>query len=217
MRNAVRDSKLRLFADALDGFGGMDRNRSVAAAAADRNGINRRTEPLCLLAYAQIARDHQHGYVIQRSRKGIDDQFARLNAVDADGHIVQIHRMGERVGVRVGRGMVAGEDGAGEAGVDARHHGMDVTAPAAEDAHALGKLGGNQVARAVVRILDEQVFTACGECAFAGGGDLAGHLMAERLIIRLAQLSFVPVGDAAGALNIGGEKNAVQHENQALS
>ena len=45
----------------------------------------------------------------------------------------------------------------------------------------------------------------------ACGGDFAGHLAAERLVIRLAQLGFVPMGDAARTFNVGGKKNSVQH------
>ena len=107
--------------------------------------------------------------------------------------------------------MIAGENRAGEARVNAGHHRVDVAAPAAEDAHALRQLGGDQVARAVVRVLNQQILASGGERALAGGGDLAGHLAAERLVIRLAQLGFRPVGDAAGAFNIGGKKNSVQH------
>ena len=107
--------------------------------------------------------------------------------------------------------MIAGENRAGEARVNARHHRVDVAAPAAEDAHALRQLGGDQVARAVVRVLNQQILASGGERALAGGGDLAGHLAAEGLVIRLAQLGFRPVGDAAGAFNIGGKKNPVQH------
>ena len=107
--------------------------------------------------------------------------------------------------------MIAGENRAGEARVNAGHHRVDVAAPAAEDAHALRQLGGDQVARAVVRVLNQQILASGGERALAGGGDLAGHLAAEGLVIRLAQLGFRPVGDAAGAFNIGGKKNPVQH------
>ena len=107
--------------------------------------------------------------------------------------------------------MIAGENCAGEARVNAGHHRVDVAAPAAEDAHALRQLGGDQVARAVVRVLNQQILASGGERALAGGGDLAGHLAAEGLVIRLAQLGFRPVGDAAGAFNIGGKKNPVQH------
>ena len=107
--------------------------------------------------------------------------------------------------------MIAGENRAGEARVNAGHHRVDVAAPAAEDAYALRQLGGDQVARAVVRVLNQQILASGGERALAGGGDLAGHLAAEGLVIRLAQLGFRPVGDAAGAFNIGGKKNPVQH------
>ena len=107
--------------------------------------------------------------------------------------------------------MIAGENRAGEARVNAGHHRVDVAAPAAEDAHALRQLGGDQVARAVVRVLNQQILASGGERALAGGGDLAGHLAAEGLVIRLAQLGFRPVGDTAGAFNIGGKKNPVQH------
>lgn len=62
-----------------------------------------------------------------------------------------------------------------------------------------------------MRVLNQQILASGGERALAGGGNLAGHLAAERLVIRLAQLGFRPVGDAAGAFNIGGKKNPVQH------
>ena len=65
--------------------------------------------------------------------------------------------------------------------------------------------------RAVVRVLNQQIFTTGGESALACGGDFAGHLAAERLVIRLAQLGFVPMGDAARTFNVGGKKNPVQH------
>ena len=65
--------------------------------------------------------------------------------------------------------------------------------------------------RAVVRVLNQQIFTTGGESALACGGDFAGHLAAERLVIRLAQLGFVPMGDAARTFNVGGKKNSVQH------
>ena len=107
--------------------------------------------------------------------------------------------------------MITRENCARKAGVNAGHHRVDVAAPAAEDAHALRQLGGDQVARAVVRVLNQQILASGGERALAGGGDLAGHLAAEGLVIRLAQLGFRPVGDAAGAFNIGGKKNPVQH------
>ena len=107
--------------------------------------------------------------------------------------------------------MIAREKCAREAGVNAGHHRVDVAAPAAEDAHALRQFGGNQVARAVVRVLNQQIFTTGGESALACGGDFAGHLAAERLVIRLAQLGFVPMGDAARTFNVGGKKNSVQH------
>ena len=49
------------------------------------------------------------------------------------------------------------------------------------------------------------------ESGMSGKLKKLGVLAAEGLVIRLAQLGFRPVGDAAGAFNIGGKKNPVQH------
>ena len=88
---------------------------------------------------------------------------------------------------------------------------MDVAAPAAEDLHALRQLGGQQVAGAVVRVLDQDVVAAAGKGALARRADLGGHLAAEGLVVRLAQLGFVPVADAAGAFDVRGNENSIQH------
>ena len=78
--------------------------------------------------------------------------------------------------------------------VNAGHHRVDVAAPAAEDAHALRQLGGDQVARAVVRVLNQQISHPAAKAPSQAAATSAGHLAAERLVIRLAQLGFRPSG-----------------------
>ena len=75
MGNAVRNGHLRFFANAFDGLRRMNGNRSVSAAAADGNGINRGAETLGLLAYAQIARHQQHRHIVQRGGKRVDPEI----------------------------------------------------------------------------------------------------------------------------------------------
>ena len=209
--NALAHGLLRRLADAADSLGRMDGHRTAAAAILRLHGIDIRVEPLGLLAHARVAGDHQQRHIVHRADERIDDHLAGLNAVDLDGAVLRIHGMGQRAGIHVGGRVIAGEHCAGKARVDARHHGVDFVAPAAEKLHILRQLRRNEVARAVVRVLDVQIVAAAGSRALAGGGDLSGHLAAEGFIFGFAQFGLIPVADAAGTLDIRGNKNTVKH------
>ena len=105
--------------------------------------------------------------------------------------------------------MVAGEeDGVEVVAVHPAHHGKGVAGPAAEDADLLGQGGDIQVAGRVVGVLDEDLLGARGDGSFAGGADLPGHLTLEGVVVLGGgAFCFAPVGDAAGAFNVGGEKD----------
>ena len=89
--------------------------------------------------------------------------------------------MGQGIGVRIGGGVIAGKERAGETAVNAGHHGMNVTAPAAENGSLFRQLIRKQIPCTVVGILDQDILTPGTERALTGGTDLPGHLLTERI------------------------------------
>ena len=63
----------------------------------------------------------------------------------------------------------------------------------------------DQVAGAVVGVLDPDLGCAGQDGALAGGGDLGGHLLACRPEIGVVQIGFVPVGDIGDAFDVGAD------------
>ena len=87
--------------------------------------------------------------------------------------------MGERIAVAAGLGVVTQEHQRIEALVELLHHAERMAAPAADQPGAIRQARGDDVAAAVMGVLDQDLAGAGGDGALAGGDHLGGHLLAE--------------------------------------
>ena len=117
--------------------------------------------------------------------------------------------MAQGIAAAGGPGVVAGEEHRTKVpGVQPAHHTEGVSRPAPHDVDALGQRGGIQVPGGVMGVLDEDLAVLfSGEHSVAGGPDFPGHLFLEGDIVPGGgALGLRPVGDAAGALDVGADK-----------
>jgi len=104
-------------------------------------------------------------------------------------------------------GVVADEKHGGEGTVQPCQGLEGVPGPAADEFCTLRQPVGNQVAGAVMRILDPDFLRTGSHGALAGCRHLGGHLLAGSLPGGLTQLGLAPIRDACHAFNICTDKN----------
>ncbi len=113
--------------------------------------------------------------------------------------------MRERVVVAAGLGVITDEEQGVEALVELLHHAEGMAAPAADQPGAIRQARGDDVAAAVMGVLDQDLFAPASIAPLAGGDHLIGHPRAELLIGGVRLLGLFPVGDAGGAFDIGAD------------
>ena len=208
LRQAFLDVTLHGLRDGLlDGFAGVQRMHglhAVAVAAVDGDRLDVRIELMDELAQGGVARHADHGDAQTGRDQGVDVEFGGGLAVDRDKEDAGRHRVGQRVAVVAGGRVVACEDARVEALVEALHHAVRITHPAADEADLAGQLVGDQIACAVMGVFDDDVRRAVEECGIGGGGDFACHLLAEIIVWRLG---FRPYVDARRAFNVCADEN----------
>src|SRR5690606_17687080 len=127
-----------------------------------------------LLDCAIVAGDQGDRHAEMPGGDGIDAVLARRDAVDTD--ILQPQRPG--VGQRpircAGSGVIAGEENGVDAVLDARHHDQRLVA-AGHELRFRVQLLGDQVAHAVVGVVDDHLGRTAGQRALNRGIDFVGH------------------------------------------
>lgn len=185
----------------------MHAHRACARAFVDRGGLDLRAASLHQIAKALVTRqrDDRHAEIARRER--VDDRFRADFAIERDLKGLCVHRMGERVRVHAGCGMIAGQNDTVEGPVQPVHHAEGVFGPAAEKERLLREQIRQEIACAVVRVLhDEGAGCITRKGGLARGGYLARHLPAEIFIALFAVFGLRPIDDAGCALDIGGNK-----------
>ena len=139
---------------------------------------------------------------------GVDEKLAGQYAVEEDLLIAQIHSVGEGIAGAGGPGVVAGKEHRAKIpGVQTGHHGKQIPRPAPEDVDLLRECRDVNVPGRVVGVLEEDALGAAVQGPLAGRLDLPGHLLLKgTVIVHGGALCLRPVGNAAGALNIGTDK-----------
>jgi hypothetical protein len=110
--------------------------------------------------------------------------------------------MRQRAAVGTSRRVVAYEEYAAEARIEARHHDEGILGPRAQYPGLPGQDGRIDRAAGTVGVLDQYILDAALDRGLAGGGHFVGHLGAEVRALGLAYLGLFPVRDPANALDI---------------
>ena len=195
------------FADAADGYVRMQRKRARAGAFVYGNGGDVRVHFVHPFAKPAVAAYAVYGYAEGACDEGIEHKLRRKHAVHLNEVVLGIHGVGKRIARHLRGAVVSGKNHAVKRFVKAEHHGIRMACPAAIYAGVFRQLRGVQIACAVMRILNHYFFHARVMRAFAGGGDLAGHLVGKIVIImRNGALCLVPVNYARGTFYIRADK-----------
>ena len=193
--------------DTADGQIGMDGQHAVAAALVDGYGFDVGVGGLGGVADALVTGDAEQGHLVIGGQEGVDGHFGDALAVDEDVAVAQVHGVGQGAGVPAGSAVIAGEHAAVKAAVQAHHHGAGQTGPAAMETGALRQAPGIDVAGGIVGVLDHDILTARVHGALTGGGHLPGHLVGKVLPVGMVLFGLVPMGDARGAFDVGGNED----------
>ena len=186
---------------------GVHGQHAAAPALVHRHGDDAGDQIAGEIAQGRVPGQEGHRHAAVPGGVGVDEELAGGHLVQ--GYLVTLggHGVGQGVAAAGCPGVVAGKEHRAElSDVQPRHHGEGVAGPAPEEPGLPGQPAPVQVAGGVVGVLHHDLLRPGGHGALTGGGHFGGHLGGEgAVVVHGGPLGLRPVGDAAGALNVGAE------------